>query len=299
MLTISIRLIFRMVILLAPVTKISIFSLIACFVINSLPCYANSVPTTINTHQEDKIYYEPKKSAEKSLEELYRYAIMVMLFPYIQKEVDKYYENNTGYSPSVDPWMINLLSIERPYDYCTFAFIMKLEIAPYLGAHNSIGVDHITIGISSDKIEILKYEHIKDYPIPPWLQKKSNISEKGVFSFNNSNTIEIFDIGNGSIIKKALSDEFVQMESQKCLESITNIYPKYNPIPDNGIIIKIPLNPSVEIKNAWIEDKVDELNIIYSKQDKPILMIFEHNKTPVFFEFQFDTIGLLKKLNLI
>ena len=93
MLTISIRLIFRMVILLAPVTKISIFSLIACFVINSLPCYANSVPTTINTHQEDKIYYEPKKSAEKSLEELYRYAIMVMLFPYIQKEVDKYYEN--------------------------------------------------------------------------------------------------------------------------------------------------------------------------------------------------------------
>ncbi len=282
-------------------SKIKLFSLslIVCLAINGLTCHAYTAQTINNVQDEDKVHYEPKKPPEKSIEELYQDVFMMMLLPYIQKEVDNYYEKNTGYSPSVDPWMIDLLSIERPYGYRSFTFIMKLEVTPYLGAHNTIGVDHITIRVSYDKVEILKYEHIKDFPIPPWLQRKSNSLEKGVFSFNRSKTIEIFDIGKESVIKKVLTDNFVQKEAENCLKALTNIYPRYNPIPDKGIIIKIPLNPSVEVKNAWMEDKVDELNIIYSKENEPILMVFENNKTPVFFEFQYDTIGLLRKLNLI
>jgi hypothetical protein len=278
---------------------IILFISISCFTISNFPSYAYPVPTTINVQDEDKVHYEPKKPPERSLEELYQDVFMTMLLPYINKAVDNYYEKNTGYSPSVDPWWINILNIERPYGYRSFTFIMKLKVNPYLGAHNSIGVDHITIKISYDKVEILKYEHIKDYPIPPWLQRKNNRLYKGVFNFNNSKTIEIFDISKESVIKKVLTDKFVQKEAENCLKAITNIYPRYNPIPDNGIIIKIPLKPAVEVKNDWIDDKVDELNIIYSKENEPILMVFENNKTPVFFEFQYDTIRLLKKLNLI
>ena len=275
------------------------FSLIVCFAINSLNCHAYTAKTINNVQEEDKVYYEPKKPPEKSLEELYQDVSMMMLLPYIQKEVNNYYEKITGYSPSVDPWWIDMISIERPYGYRSFTFIIKLKVNPYLGAHNSIGVDHITIRVSYDKVEILNYEHIKDYPIPPWLQSKRNRLEKGVFSFSNCKTIEIFDIGKESVIKKALTDKFVRKEAENCLNAITRVHPKYNPIPDKGIIIKIPLKPPVEVKNDWIEDTVNELNIIYAKDNEPILMVFENNKTPVFFEFQYNTIGLLRKLNLV
>ncbi len=175
-----------MMILLINRYRLFSFSLIVCFVINSFPCFAYSVPTNINVQAEDKVYYEPKKPPEKSLEELYQDVFMMMLLPYIQKEVDNYYEKNTGYSPSVDPWMIDLLSIERPYGYRSFTFTMNLEVNPYLGAHNSIGVDHITTRVSYDKVEILKYEHVEDKPIPPWLQKNDNQAKKSLESISTS-----------------------------------------------------------------------------------------------------------------
>ncbi|MBC8061679.1 MAG: DUF3888 domain-containing protein [Clostridiaceae bacterium] len=162
---------------------------ISCFTISNFPSYAYPVPTTINVQDEDEVHYKPKKPPERSLEELYQDVFMMLLLPYIQKEVSNYYEKNTGYSPSVDPWWIDILNIERPYGYRSFTFIMKLKVNPYLGAHNSIGVDHITIKISYDKVEIIKYEHIKDYPIPPWLQRNDVQNKKS--SIDSISTISI------------------------------------------------------------------------------------------------------------
>ena len=118
-----------------------------------------------------KTYFEPpKKLPEGSLEEIYQDIVMTQLLPYIQDAVNDYYIEKTGYGPSVNPWQPRVLSVERPNGYRTFLFIIKLEVAPYLGAHNSIGVDQITLRVSSAKVEVLGYNHIKDYPIPPWLQ---------------------------------------------------------------------------------------------------------------------------------
>ncbi len=104
------------------------------------------------------------------MEELYQDVFMTVLLPYSQEAVSKYYEKNTGYSPNVDPYGPTVLSIERPDGYRTFLFIIKLEVVPYLGAHNPIGVDHITIRVSSGEVKVETFEHIKSYPIPSWLQ---------------------------------------------------------------------------------------------------------------------------------
>lgn len=128
---------------------------------------------TIMTTQPDessRIYFEPDKPDEGSLEEMYQDVFMTLLLPYVREAVTNYYEINAGYSPIVDPWQPKVLSIERPEGYRTFSFIIKLKVLPYLGAHNSIGVDHVTISVSSGKIRIEKFEHIESYPIPPHLQ---------------------------------------------------------------------------------------------------------------------------------
>lgn len=124
----------------------------------------------LNQPVKYRTYFEPKTPSKGSLEELYRDVFMTMLLPYIQEAVNKYYEENTGYSPNVDPWQPDILSIERPNGYRTFVFVIKLEVAPYLGAHNPIGVDRITIRVSSGEVKVEKFEHIISYPIPSWLQ---------------------------------------------------------------------------------------------------------------------------------
>lgn len=65
--------------------RLFLFSLIACFAINSLPCYAYS-PST-ETHDA---YFEPERPKEESIEEMYKDVFMTMLLPYIQKAVDSY-----------------------------------------------------------------------------------------------------------------------------------------------------------------------------------------------------------------
>lgn len=128
------------------------------------------IANVFKVNEPYKTYFEPDKPAKGSLKEIYQDVFMTLLLPYIDEAVTNYYEKNTGYSPNVDPWEPNILSIERPNGYRTFLFVIKLEVAPYLGAHNSIGVDHITIRVSSGEVKVEKFEHIKDYPIPPWLQ---------------------------------------------------------------------------------------------------------------------------------
>lgn len=130
----------------------------------------NVMQTGADKPEIAKTYFEPEIPSSGSLEELYQDVFMTMLLPYIQEAVSHYYEENTGYSPTVDPWQPDILFIERPDGYRTFAFVIKLGVAPYLGAHNPIGVDHLTIRVSPGEVSVEKFEHIKSYPIPPWLQ---------------------------------------------------------------------------------------------------------------------------------
>lgn len=107
-----------------------------------------------------KTYYEPSKPIEGSSEELYQDIFVTLLLQHIDNAVENYY----GTYYTVAPYMVNVLSVERPNGYRTFEFIIELEILPYTGPHNVVGIDHITIKVSSGpKIEVEKFEHIKSY----------------------------------------------------------------------------------------------------------------------------------------
>ncbi len=105
-------------------------------------------------------YFIPHEPAEGSLEEIYQDVFMVFLDPYIEKAVEDYY----GIPYAVAPYMTKVLSIERPNRGRTFAFLIKLEILPYTGPHNTVGKDHITIRVQAGpEVKVEKFEHIKDF----------------------------------------------------------------------------------------------------------------------------------------
>lgn len=118
-----------------------------------------------------KSYFEPAKSPEGSLEELYRDVSISLLEPFIYKAIDDFY----GDDYAIDPGTTRILSIDRPNGYRTFYFIVKLEVIPYYGPHIGVGIDRLTITIGGfDNVKVEKFEHIKSFELPPKLTKPIN-----------------------------------------------------------------------------------------------------------------------------
>jgi hypothetical protein len=107
------------------------------------------------------------KPIEGSTEELYQDIYITLLDPSIQKAVNNYYKKYFKILPTVAPYEVDVLGIDRPFGYRTFVFVIKVQVMPYIGPHNSVGVDNITLKIEpGSKVQIEKYEHIKSFELP-------------------------------------------------------------------------------------------------------------------------------------
>ena len=83
-----------------------------------------------------------------------------------------YYSKYLNSPPQEDPWYVKVLNIERSRPK-SFEFVIKVEVAPYIGPHNSVGIDHITFNVNSrGEVKLEKFEHIKSYEIQPGYQNQ-------------------------------------------------------------------------------------------------------------------------------
>lgn len=138
-----------------------------CCLIIYLICFstnANAFTTEPSNNSKQGIPYKYTPD-EGSIEELYKDIIVTLLEPYITDEITKHYGKPLQY----DLFSIEFLKIERP-TYRAFNFLIKLQIDPFIGAHNTIGIDEIIIRVSPTKTEVEKFEHIKSFPLPPHLE---------------------------------------------------------------------------------------------------------------------------------
>ncbi len=128
--------------------------------------YSSSLALSIELEPNVKegLHYEytPK---EGSIEELYKDVIASLIAPYISKAIENYYHDQYLY----DLGRVKFLQIERPSGYRSFIFIIKVQVQPFIGAHNTIGVDNITIKIEGGNPTVENFEHIKSFQIPPHL----------------------------------------------------------------------------------------------------------------------------------
>jgi hypothetical protein len=107
------------------------------------------------------------KPVKGSTEELYQDIYITLLEPYIQEAVNSYYKEYFKSAPTVAPYMVDIISIDRPFGYRTFVFVIKVQVMPYFGPHNAVGIDNITLKIGEEnKVQIEKYDHIKSFELP-------------------------------------------------------------------------------------------------------------------------------------
>ncbi|WP_409271837.1 hypothetical protein V1499_19595 [Neobacillus sp. SCS-31] len=111
--------------------------------------------------------------------------------------------------------------------------------------------------------------------------------------------IELFDIAKGKVVMTAQPNPKVHEEVGKFLAGITGAYPKLNPVPREGFIIRVPLEPSVKVKTQLFTGPVDEVIIIFPAYENPHLMFFDDKGRALAFNFKGDTAKLLELLNFI
>ena len=111
---------------------------------------------------------EPTKDSEQlQLQDM----LMLMLTPYIEKDLTNYYYPNisTNVSPHVTPWKIEIIETKRVNSFRGFQLQITFEIEPTDGGQwIPIGKDRMTYEISAGpEVKLINHTHLKTYKYPP------------------------------------------------------------------------------------------------------------------------------------
>lgn len=96
-------------------------------------------------------------------------------------------------------------------------------------------------------------------------------------------SIQIYDIDQEMVIKTIAITPFIRKDSEKILQGVNDVYKKFNPLPDKGILVKIPLDPAIQVKNQWINTLVDEMIIFYPEEEEPFILVYDDENNTYFF----------------
>lgn len=117
-----------------------------------------------------------------------------------------------------------------------------------------------------------------------------------IVSAQSITEIELLDIEKNKIITIPTNPK-IQLETKKIIKEIDNIVTKFNPIPDKGYLVKIPITPSLQVENKWVNTLIDQVIIIIPEDEKPYLLIIDHENKPHFFTIKTEMDALLKTLD--
>ena len=106
------------------------------------------------------------KSDINSKEKIYQDVIICLLIPYIQKEVNNYYQEYLAEMPTVFPDSVDIVNIKRESGY-GYLIQSELIVHPFVGPYNTVGDDRIIIETGAyGSIKTIEFEHLKSYQLP-------------------------------------------------------------------------------------------------------------------------------------
>lgn len=148
----------KKILIVASMTFILILSM-STSMVSSRNTYLPRAEVLFASGNNQIITKEPK-------EQLYYDLFITMLYPYVEKSIDNYYDEYMTFLPSEAPYSYNFIKIEKT-PQLNYSFTIVLEVQPYVGPHLSVGRDRITFNIDIDGVKVKKFEHLESYELPP------------------------------------------------------------------------------------------------------------------------------------
>lgn len=97
--------------------------------------------------------------------------LLLMLTPYIEKDLNNYYYSKItkDFSPHVTPWKIQVIKTKRVNDFRRFQLQITFDIEPTDGGQwIPVGKDRMTYEISfGPEVKLINHTHLKTYKYPP------------------------------------------------------------------------------------------------------------------------------------
>lgn len=96
--------------------------------------------------------------------------LMIMLTPYIEKDLTSYYypEISKDVTPHVTPWKIEVIETKRVNGFRGFILQITFEIEPTVDQYIPLGKDRMTYEISfGPDVKLINHTHLKTYKYPP------------------------------------------------------------------------------------------------------------------------------------
>jgi len=128
------------------------------------PVYAINTDDVIDNNLQK--FLENTEIKQESELETYKNLFTTLLYPYVDKAIQYYYSEYMNYPPREDLFSYNFLSIVKTPEH-NYSYTIILEVQPFVGPHLSVGLDHITFKIDLGGVTVEKYEHLKNYELPP------------------------------------------------------------------------------------------------------------------------------------
>jgi hypothetical protein len=100
----------------------------------------------------------------------YQDILMLFLLPHIDEEVEEYYSRLLTDNPTVYPYQIDVVKVERVNGFRGFHFKMILEVTPVVGPHIPVGKDRFIFEVAPtihSTVKLIRFEHLKTYELPP------------------------------------------------------------------------------------------------------------------------------------
>ena len=92
--------------------------------------------------------------------DMYKEALTASLIKELQQSSDSYYDGSYSVFPTVELDTTELEQIYRQEGKTILAF----KIMPFIGPHNTVGIDHLTLSLDSrGNITLLDYQHSEDF----------------------------------------------------------------------------------------------------------------------------------------
>lgn len=110
--------------------------------------------------------------------------------------------------------------------------------------------------------------------------------------------IEVFDVTQSKVIKSIPLEEQNRSEALKLVKSADALYPKLNPTPNTGFMVKVPFEPAEKVETNVLNQSVKQVIFIFPEGEKPYLLIFNEKEQPMFYYFSEDFTAFLEMLGM-
>ena len=98
--------------------------------------------------------------------------VITLLMPAVTKAAEHFYEPYLTIAPTVVPYYSSQIIQIRGGEHIhegvyNSHYTVVLEVFPYIGPHNAVGRDRITLEVQPDGVAVTDYKHCESYPLPP------------------------------------------------------------------------------------------------------------------------------------